>query len=103
MGPWQVRRGLLHSHNELIGFTENALADSMAANSKQWLEAADAYSRSIDVMRAAYPANSITVAFQQMKYSSLLRKAGKEEAAEKQMAEAHFVFTLHFGNAEAVD
>lgn len=55
MGPWQVRRGLLHSHNELIGFTENALADSMAANSKQWLEAADAYSRSINVLRAAYP------------------------------------------------
>ena len=98
-----MRRRLLHSHNELIGFTENTLADSIAATSRQWLEAADACSRSIDVMRVAYPTNSIIVAFQQMKYSSLLRKAGKEEAAEKEMAEAHFVFTLHFGSAEAME
>ena len=93
-----MRRRLLHVDNEVIGFTENALADSLAATSMQCLEAAAACSRSIAILRKGYPANSLPVAFQQIKHSFLLERAGKTEAAEQQMGEAQLVLTLHFGN-----
>lgn len=96
-GDLQVRRRLLHRHNELLGSSWDALADARAATSRQWAEAAAACSRSIHILRVHYPADALPVAYQQLKCAALLRRAGEQEAAQELEAAAARALQLHFG------
>ena len=94
----QVRRRLLHCQNELLGYTEDALADALVASSRHWEKAAAACSRSIKILEMHYPAGSLTVANEQLKCAALLRNAGRLEEGALLEEQACHVVRLHFGS-----
>ena len=97
-----MRRRLLHPHNELLGATYNSLAEMLACV-ERWVAAAAACGRSVEILEAAYPADSVVVAHQRQKHASMVMQAGDEATAVKLYHKVARVFTLHYGSPECED
>ena len=97
--PSQVRRRLLHTHNGLLGATYNGLA-TMLANLQppRWAAAAAAAGRSVEILEAAYPPNSLVIAHQQQTQASMVQQAGDEDAGDQIYHKMAHVFKLHYGD-----
>ena len=99
----QVRRRLLHRHNELLGLTWDALSDGLAATGRRWGEAAAACSASLSILLEHYPADSLPVAYQQLKCAALFRRGGDQQRAGSLEAAAGRAMHLHFGDERHSD
>jgi hypothetical protein len=86
-----------YAHNELIGATEDALSDALAAAGR-WSTAAAACGRSVTILEAAFPQDSLVVAHQRQKHAVLLQRAGNHLAAAAAEASVSQIHRLHFGD-----
>ena len=93
----QVRRRLLHAHNQLLGATHSSLSE-MLSFVERWSASAAACGRSVEILEAAYPPGSLVVALQEMKHASLIRQSGDHVTSERLMDKAARVLMLHYGD-----
>ena len=97
--PSQVRRRLLHPHNGLLGATYNALATVLAnLQPPRWAAAAVAAGRSVEILEAAYPANSLVVAYQLQTHASMVQAAVSEDAGDQIYHKMAHILKLHYGD-----
>ena len=88
----------MRPHNQLLGATYDSLAE-MLAYIERWVAAAAACGRSVEILEAAYPADSVVVAHQRQKHASSVMQAGDEATAVKLYHDVARVLTLHYGSA----
>jgi len=92
-----VRRRLLHPHNQLLGATYHSLA-RVLADLERWVAAAAAFGRSVEIMEAAFPPNSLLVAHQYMQHAELLGRTVEPAAALRVQHRWARVLELHYGD-----
>jgi len=93
----QVRRRLLHPHNQLLGATYHGLA-RVLADLERWVAAAAAFGRSVESMEATFPPNDLLVAQQHRQHAELLDKAVEPAAALRLRHRWARVLELHYGD-----
>ena len=95
--PPQVRRRLLHPHNQLLASTYNSLAVFLSA-AERWVTAAAAWGRFVEIMEAAFPPNSLVLAHQYMKHGSMLHQAVDPVPALRLQHKSARILELHYGD-----
>ena len=95
--PPQVGRRLLHPHNRMLGATYHSLARFLVGL-ERWVAAAAAFGRSVEIMEATFPPNSLLVAHQCMQHAELLDNAVDPVRALRLRHKWARILELHYGD-----